>query len=373
MRVDAGRGNISRRRFLRNVSVAAGAITYAGPRLLLAEEVGSTERQRALSLLENEPSFDLHCHPGGFYSKGLPSFLGPEAVVRTVDEMLAGRLWGGFFAIVSDSKILRRDADGLRVDRRFEPGEAWSEYERQIATVKELPQDLPVELTTQAGDLEMSRRRDHIAAFVACEGGDCLEGQADRLERLYVDGVRSLQLVHYAQNELGDLQTEDPVYGGLSQVGREVVQEMNRLGMVIDVAHASFATARDVAETSDAPIILSHSLLKHGAKQHPRLLDPDHAEVVAATGGVIGMWPLEYGSDTFAEFVDNTLELVDLVGVDHVGLGTDMSGSYRPVFESYLQLPDWTAALLVNGLSEFDVSRLVGGNAYRVLREVQQR
>jgi membrane dipeptidase len=192
----------------------------------------------------------------------------------------------------------------------------------------------------------------------------------DRLERLYADGVRSLQLVHYAQNELSDLQTEDPVYGGLSQVGREVVQEMNRLSMVIDVAHASFTTARDVAEVSDAPIILSHSALKHGAKQHPRLLGPDHAEIIPATGGVIGMWPLDYGSDTFAEFVDNTLELVDLVGIDHVGLGTDMNGSYRPVFKSYLQLPDWTAALLTNGLSESDVRKLIGGNALRVLRQV---
>ena len=364
--------DLSRRQFVGNVSAAAGSILCGYPQILLAQAADPAERQRALNLLEAQPSFDLHCHPGGFFSKGLPSFLGPEAVVRTVDEMLAGRLWGGFFAFVSDFKILRRDADGLRVGRRFEPGEAWAEYERQIATVKELPQGLPVELTTQAGVLEETRRRGQVAAFVACEGGDCLEGQVDRLERLYVDGVRSLQLVHYAQNELGDLQTEDPVYGGLSQVGREVVQEMNRLGMVVDVAHASFATARDVAEISDAPIILSHSLLKHGAKQHPRLLDPDHAEVVAATGGVIGMWPLDYGSDTFAEFVDNTLELVDLVGADHVGLGTDMSGSYRPVFESYLQLPDWTAALLVNGLSEFDVSRLVGGNAHRVLREVLQ-
>ena len=131
MRVDAGRGNISRRRFLRDVGVAAGALTYAGPQALLAQEIGSTERQRALILLESEPSFDLHCHPGGFNSKGLPSFLGPEAVVRTVDEMVAGRLWGGFFAIVSDSKILQRDADGLRAVRRFEPGEAWAEYERQ--------------------------------------------------------------------------------------------------------------------------------------------------------------------------------------------------------------------------------------------------
>ncbi len=365
--------NLSRRQFVGNVSAAASSILCGYPQILLAQAADLTERQRALNLLETQPSFDLHCHPGLFFTKGLPRYPGPEAVARKVDEMLTGRLWGGFFAFVSDMKILQRDGGRLRASRSFEPGEAWAEYERQIVTVKELSEVVPVGLATQANELEAIPSQGRVAAFVACEGGDCLEGQVGRLERLYADGVRSLQLVHYAQNELGDLQTEDPVHGGLSQVGREAVQEMNRLGIVIDLAHASFATTRDVAELSDAPIIISHSALKHGAKQHPRLLDPDHADVIAATGGVIGMWPLGYANDTFAEFVDNTLQLVDLVGIDHVGLGTDMGSNYRSVLGNYQQLPDWTAALLANGLSESDVSRLVGGNAHRVLREVLQR
>ena len=179
-----------------------------------------------------------------------------------------------------------------------------------------------------------------------------------------------LQLLHYAQDVIGDLQTEQAVYDGLSSVGTEIVREMNRLGMVIDVAHASYKTVLDVVEVSETPLILSHSQLKRGEKRHPRLLNPQHAEVIAATGGVIGMWPSGFNNDTFADFVDNTMRMIDLVGVEHVGLGTDMDSNYRPVFDSYTQLPDWTAALLANGLSANEVAQVVGGNAMRVIGQI---
>jgi membrane dipeptidase len=97
------------------------------------------------------------------------------------------------------------------------------------------------------------------------------------------------------------------------------------------------------------------------------MLDPGHAKAVAATGGVIGMWPSGFGNDNFQDFVDNTMRLIDLVGVEHVGLGTDMDSNYKPVFDSYKQLPDWTAGLLQKGLSESDVSKVIGGNAMRVI------
>lgn len=134
----------------------------------------------------------------------------------------------------------------------------------------------------------------------------------------------SLQLVHYAQNELGDLQTEPPRYGGLSDSGREVVREMDRLGMVVDVAHASFDTVRDVVHVSNEPVMLSHSLLKDESVHPgllPRLLTPEHARLVAETGGVIGVWPLGVydpeGQISMQAYVDATLRLSDVVGVDH--------------------------------------------------------
>src|SRR5437868_15395317 len=110
---------------------------------------------------------------------------------------------------------------------------------------------------------------------------------------MYKDVVRSVQLVHYAPNALGDLQTEAPQHEGLSKAGKDVVKKMNRLGMVIDVAHASFKTVQDVAEATDSPIILSHSVLKMEDDRPiaKRAITPEHAKTVAKTGGVIGMWP----------------------------------------------------------------------------------
>lgn len=328
-------------------------------------------QERALDLLDRHRAFDLHTHPGLFPMKGLsPDYAGDDAVAETVSDMLAGHLHGAFFSLIADRRILEIGSDGIRQTRAFEEGEAWADYERQASTLRDLLAVLPAEWATGAGDLEALQERGHVAAFVACEGGDCLEGRPERLERMYADGVRSLQLVHYARNELGDLQTAEPQHDGLSAVGREVVREMNRLGMLIDVAHASFATVEDVADASDAPFVLSHSQLAWGDRRHARFLDPAHARLVADAGGVIGMWPSGFGNDTFADFVDNTLRLVELVSVDHVGLGTDMDGNYRPVFDNYRQLPDWAEALLAKGLSAREVGKLVGENALGVLRRV---
>jgi membrane dipeptidase len=186
----------------------------------------------------------------------------------------------------------------------------------------------------------------------------------------YRRGVRSLQLVHYAQNTLGDLQTQPPVYNGLSSFGGEVVRRMNRLGMIVDVAHAAFSTVKAAVDAASAPVILSHSHLQSETSPHPRLITVEHARLVASTGGLIGAWPSGFANRTFADFVGQTLRLVDAVGVDHVGLGTDMDGNYEPVFSSYRQLPDWIAGLRARGLSEAEVSKIAGGNALRVLKQV---
>jgi membrane dipeptidase len=228
---------------------------------------------------------------------------------------------------------------------------------------------LPAKIATTLQDLDAANRS-RVAAFLSCEGGDCIEHKPERLETMFADGVRSIQLVHYAQNQIGDLQSSSPKFNGLSAVGKEIVIGMDRLGMVIDVAHATAKTVQDVLHISDLPIILSHSQLKRGKNQHPRLITKDHARLVADSGGVIGMWPSGFGNATFDEFVDNTLRLIDVVGVEHVGLGTDMDGNYKPVFDSYLQLPDWVEALFAKGLTEHEVNLVVGGNVHNLLQKV---
>jgi membrane dipeptidase len=357
--------NLSRRQFLEIAGITSGSVIGG-----FSLPAYANEYERAIELLQNHASFDLHCHPGRFHVRGTSVYGGDEGTSKTVADMRDGQLWGAFFALVADTPILEYGPNGVSTGRSFEPGEAWEVYRHQLSGLRELLENLPAAEATQATDLNRVRASEQVAAFIACEGAHCLEGRPDRVGQLYDDGVRMLQLVHYAQDVIGDLQTEASVYNGLSPVGRDVVREMNRIGMVIDVAHASYKTVLDVAELSETPLVLSHSQLNWGEKRHPRLLDPEHAEAIAATGGVIGMWPSGFNNDTFADFVDNTMRMIDLVGVDHVGLGTDMDSNYKPVFDSYTQLPDWTAALLAEGLSESEVSQVVGGNAMRVISQV---
>ncbi len=102
-------------------------------------------------------------------------------------------------------------------------------------------------------------------------------------------GMRHLQLVHYRPNELGDIQTEDPAQGGLTDFGAAVVRACNRLGIVVDVAHGTYDLVRRAASVTARPLILSHTSLSPAPARHSRQISPDHARLVAQTGGVIGI------------------------------------------------------------------------------------
>jgi membrane dipeptidase len=325
----------------------------------------------APSFLSQHPSFDLHCHPGAFAARGTPDYPGDQAFTKTTSDMRAAGLTASFFSIVADTTLLSRDAKGIVVsDRKLSEGEAWADSVKQLNTFDELAKRESIGLATNTAQMQQVRKRGQLAAFLSCEGGHGLEGKLDHLDELYARGVRSLQLVHYAQNTLGDVQTLPPAYNGLSPFGRDVVRRLNRLGMVVDVAHASFATVKATVDITTAPIMLSHSHLQSDTSPHPRLITVEHARLVSSTGGLIGAWPSGFANRTFADFVDQTMRLIDAVGVDHVGLGTDMDGNFKPVFSSYRQLPDWVTGLRSKGLSEADIAKVVGGNALRVLDEV---
>jgi membrane dipeptidase len=325
----------------------------------------------AASFLSQHPAFDLHCHPGAFYRRGMPNYVGDQAFTKTTSDMHAGGLTAAFFSIVGDAKLLTRGPKGIIVsDQKLSEGEAWADSEKQLVTFDEVAKRENIGLATSTAQMQQLRKRGQIAAFLSCEGGHGLEGRLDRLDDLYARGVRSLQLVHYAQNTLGDVQTLPPVYNGLSAFGRDVVLRMNRLGMVVDVAHASFPTVKATVDTTTAPIMLSHSHLQSDTSPHPRLITVEHARLVSSTGGLIGAWPSGFANRTFADFVDQTMRLIDAVGVEHVGLGTDMDGNFQPVFSNYLQLPDWVTGIRSKGLSEADLAKVVGGNALRILGQV---
>ncbi len=353
---------VTRKKFIQQT------LTLTAGTALLGFETANA-RQQSTTPKFDFLAFDLHAHPGRFYRRGISDYSGDEGVRKTVEEMNRGGLSGAFFSTVVDTLVTRRTDNGIVPARTFAKGEAWKEYKRQIAELNALCMALPMRKTTNLEHL-LDRTSSQVAAFFACEGGDFLES-ADQLDELYADGVRSVQLVHYAPNPLGDLQTYASQHDGLSKLGTEVVRKMNALGMVIDVAHASFKTVSDVVDISDKPIILSHSILKLNEDRPlaARALTVEHAKIVTATGGVIGAWPSGFNT-SFDDYIDNILRLIDVVGIDHVGLGTDMDSNYKPVLDSYLQLSSWTEALRGRGLTEGEVQKVAGDNVARVLKAV---
>ena len=211
-----------------------------------------------------------------------------------------------------------------------------------------------------------------MGALLTVEGGDFLEGKPERVALAYADGVRSITLLHYRNNELGDTITGTPVHGKLSSAGIAVVKAMNAAGMLVDVAHASEATAMGAINASSKPVIASHVHVHTPKLSHPRFISPDLAKAVAQTGGgVLGAWPAGIGVVDLNGFVDRAFELVDHVGIDHVCLGTDMDANYKPVFDTYANLPLFIAGLLKRGMHEPEVAKLIGGNFLRVFALVQ--
>jgi membrane dipeptidase len=206
------------------------------------------------------------------------------------------------------------------------------------------------------------------SVIVAAEGADFLEGQVDRIDEAYAKWVlRHLQLTHYRVNELGDIQTEPPVHGGLTDTGVEVIRRCNRLGIVVDVAHGTLDLVKRAASVTTKPLVLSHTSLREQPARYSRRVSREHARIVADTGGVIGIWPPAEEFGTMAALAIGMARMVDAVGIDHVGLGSDMRGLVGPsIFPEYDSLPGLASALLDAGFSTMDVVKLLGGNYVRV-------
>src|SRR5690349_3045934 len=214
------------------------------------------------------PRVDLHSHAGRCFLAGLPAghslvaALGAAAVADAVRAARAAGMTALALSAVADFAVLRPDpATGLRAHRDFRAGEAYADYQRQLAGIREAAAEAGAEVATSAADLDRAVRDGRTVVLLGCEGGDFLEGDLRRLEQARAAGLTVLTLVHYRVNEIGDVQTEAPAHNGLSRFGRDVVAECNRLGIVVDCAHASLATTMAVLEASSQPVIISHGEL----------------------------------------------------------------------------------------------------------------
>ncbi|WP_434288001.1 dipeptidase [Celeribacter sp. SCSIO 80788] len=206
-------------------------------------------------------------------------------------------------------------------------------------------------------------------ALLGSEGGHILEGDLANLDRLYAAGYRLMGLTHFFDNALGgSLHGEDN--SGLTDFGRAVVEAMVDKHMVIDLAHASPRMAREVIAMTDQPLILSHTGI-HSHCEVKRNFEDDLMREIAATGGVIGIgyWE-DVTCDASPAGVAKTIKAaIDLVGADHVALGSDYDGSVTVEFDTS-ELAALTQALMDEGLSETEITAVMGGNMVRVLRQV---
>ena len=323
----------------------------------------------------NGPWVDLHAHPGRCFLTGLRTddllteLLGTDTCSASVATIGGAGIAAVSFATVSDLRVLGfKDDGGLHAVRPFQEGEAYADHRRQLAGLDNLARAHELSIVRRADDIIAAHHAGTSALFVTCEGADFVEDHLERLEECHAAGVRSVTLVHYRQNAFGDLQTEPPAHGGLSPAGRELVREMNRIGLLIDLAHATYETTLGVLEESSSPIMISHTHLNGDGRDNARLVSIEHAAAVASAGGLVGAWPAGVSSQTFEDFIDEIIRLIDAIGADHVGIGTDMDANYKPVMVEYGQFEAIEERLLARGLTRPEADRVLGTNAVELIR-----
>lgn len=232
-------------------------------------------------------------------------------------------------------------------------------------------------LVTAADDLETLSRTGKIGVMLSIEDGAALEGSLAALRAFYRLGVRAVGLTWNGRNELAEGVGAAVGQGrGLTSFGRDVVREMNRLGMVVDVSHLAERGFWDVLDVSDAPIIASHSNAR-AVCDHVRNLTDEQIKALAQRGGVMGInfcppFLRSDGPATVDDIVRHIDYIVDLVGPEHVGFGSDYDGiTTTPVgAEDVSRLPAVTEALMARGYDEAAVRAIVGNNFMRVFRQI---
>ena len=289
----------------------------------------------------------------------------------------------------------------------------------QIDVVHRLAEAYPdvFEVATTAADVERIHKAGKIASLIGMEGGHSIGSSLAVLRQLHRAGARYMTITHSKNVEWADSATDAPKLGGLSRFGEEVLREMNRLGMLIDLSHVSADTMHDALDVSAAPVIFSHSSAR-ALDAHPRNVPDDVLRRLAEDGGVVmvtfvpsfvseevRVWgaardaeeerqktlhpgdpkAVESAFDawkeanpapraTLAQVADHIEHVRKLAGVDHIGIGSDFDGiPSTPVgLEGVEGFPVLLAELLRRGWSDADVQKLAGGNLLRVLREVEE-
>ena len=305
---------------------------------------------------------------------------GPEVDLRTAMENAGMNAIGMTFAV---------DYAPLN-----EEGQAYERFLNALTAQDKILSDSGIERALNAEQMMERFSAGEPVVIQEVEGAHFLEGDVSRIQTAYDRGVRILDLFHDndASPALGDVYTNEVVYGGLTELGAETIRECERLGILVDLAHASDDTVKMALKVATKPILISHTGLntrlgdsRMAQFMFPRLISPELAEQVAEAGGVIGVWP--HLADSPAEYAANIKAMADIVGIDHVAIGTDSkitpeyderSGMWKQGDGATNHV--WKDAddsfyhsviveLVRQGFSQDDVFKICGGNFYRVFAE----
>lgn len=230
-----------------------------------------------------------------------------------------------------------------------------------------------ISLATTADDIVRAKEEGRVVAMLSVEsGGDAIEGDLSVLKVLYRLGLRMFGLTYNRRNMLADGNAENRTKSGLTELGVQVVEECNRLGVIVDVSHIGDTGFNDILDVTKAPIIASHHGLR-ALHDTPRFMTDCQVKALAENDGVIGvMYGIGPSRDiTLRDVVDRIDHVVKVAGANYVGLGSDWDGGCRPTgLEDSSKLPNMTRELVARGYSDEEIKKILGGNFLRVFKKV---
>jgi membrane dipeptidase len=344
-------------------AMLAGAV---GPQGSTTAAQTAETASAALEVLRKSISVDVHSHGG---KTGITSKAPPNS--ELANAMREGSLAIACLADVPDGPILGRSEEGvLAAMRTPQLGELYNHHLERLSWMDEMVANHGLHRALTAADLEAAHNAGQPAIVMDIEGLDFLEMKLERLEESHQRGVRHAQLVHYTSNDIGDFQTGAVMHQGLTSFGAEVIRACHRLGFVCDVAHATEDAAKQATKVATKPLLLSHTALFESRAMGPtplrgRQISRDHARAIGDTGGSIGVWHFFASLD---KYVEGLKEMVDVVGVDHVSIGTDQHVTPGSV-QDYRQWVHLVAAMLRGGFTAEEAGKIAGGNYVRVFRD----
>jgi len=346
---------------------------------------------RARALHKQTPLIDGHndypwalrgLDPGRDFAKAEISKPVPS-LHTDIPRLRAGGVGGQFWSVYTPSTMKGQEAVRVTLE--------------QIDIVHRMVKRWPetFEMAYTAADVERAFKAGRIGSLIGMEGGHSIDDSLPALRMFYALGARYMTLTHNGNLRWADAAADKPAVGGLSKFGEEVIREMNRLGMLVDLSHVSAATMEDALRVSEAPVIFSHSSAK-ALCNVPRNVPDNVLQLTAKNGGVVmvtfvpgfisqavadfdakpeaerkGLTPPKA---TLAQVADHIDHIRKVAGIDHVGIGGDFDGITALVsgLEDVSKYPDLTAELLKRGYSDNDIRKLLGQNVLRVMRSAEQ-